>query len=416
MRWKNDERSIWHDKRFDTRLDGKLAGCTLAVELNAEWWEFAGHVRIAYMLDSAAYPFKLKSRQAASSVAYWALQFAGWGLYFWSQASGEVIFADVPWSKAATLWGGICAGGFALTHLLRWIIKGRQWLALPPRALFLRILIAVVLLASALFVINIVLSLAEYGTPVAPILGAFYRRLSPDGQLFNQFIGSLIVTLIWVGLYLGFSVQRHRYKAQLHQAELAQSLHAAELRLLKSQLNPHFLFNALNGVRALIADEPARAQDAVTQLARTLRYTLESSDDEVVSLARELEMVNDYLALEGLRLAERLTVERDITPEAMHARVPVMLVQTLIENAIKHGIAELKQGGVLRIAAYVAKEELLIQIVNPSPMASRVPSLQEGTGLKNSSERLRLLFGSRASLRLDLSRPGEATAEVRLPL
>jgi len=363
------------------------------------------------MLDSATSLSMPRSRQGvAISVGYWALQFAGWGLYFWAQASGEVIFADVSWSKAATLWGGLCVSGFALTHLLRWIIKRGRWLSLPPRALLIRMLIAVALLASALDVITIALSLAEYNTPVAPILGAFYRRLPPDGQRINQFVGSLIVTLIWVGLYLGFAVQRHRYDAQVHQAQLAQLLHAAELRLLKAQLNPHFLFNALNGVRALIADEPARAQDAVTQLARTLRYTLASNDDELVSLARELEMVNDYLALEGLRLADRLTVVRDIAPEAMQARVPVML----IENAIKHGIAELKEGGTLRIEAHVVNAELTIQIINPRPINAPVPPAQ-GTGLKNSSERIRLLFGSRASLRLDLSRLGEAIAEVRLP-
>jgi two-component system sensor histidine kinase AlgZ len=221
--------------------------------------------------------------------------------------------------------------------------------------------------------------------------------------------------LIWVGLYLGFAVQRHRYDAQVRQAELAQLLHAAELRLLKAQLNPHFLFNALNGVRALIADEPARAQDAVTQLARTLRYALASNDEELVSLARELEMVNDYLAIEGMRLADRLTVVRDIAPEATQARVPVMLIQTLIENAIKHGIAELKEGGTLRIGAHVVNAELTIQIINPRPINPPEPPAQ-GTGLKNSSERMRLLFGSRASLSLDLSRPGEATAEVRLPV
>jgi len=105
---------------------------------------------------------------------------------------------------------------------------------------------------------------------------------------------------------------------------------------------------------------------------------------------------------------------RDIAPEAAQARVPVMLVQPLVENAIKHGIAQLKQGGTLRIAAQVVNAELNIQIHNPRPMDAPVPASQ-GTGLKNSSERLRLLFGSQASLRLDLSRPGEATAEVRLP-
>jgi len=367
------------------------------------------------MLDPATSLSVPRSRRGvATSMAYLALQLAGWTLYFWAQASGEVIFADVPWSKAATLWGGVCVSGFAVTHLLRWIIKRGRWLSLPPGALLIRMLIAVALLAFALYLLTIVLSLAEYNTPVAPILGAFYRRLPLNGQLINQFVGSLIVTLIWVGLYLGFAVQRHRYDAQVHQAELAQLLHAAELRLLKAQLNPHFLFNALNGVRALIADEPARAQDAVTQLARTLRYTFASSDDELVSLSRELEMVNDYLALEGLRLADRLTVVRDIAPEATQVRVPVMLIQALIENAIKHGIAELKQGGTLRIEAHVVNAELTIRIINPRPINAPVPPAH-GTGLNNSSERLRLLFGSRASLRLDLSRPGDAAAEVRLP-
>jgi len=367
------------------------------------------------MLDSATGLSVPRSRQrVATSVAYWALQFAGWGLYFRAQASGEVIFADASWSQAATLWGGVCVSGFTLTHLLRWIIKRGQWLSLPPSALLIRMLLAIALLASTLHVITIALSLAEYNTSVAPILGALYRRLPPDEQLFNQFINSLIVTLIWVGLYLGFAVQRHRYDAQVHRAELAQLLNAAELRLLKSQLNPHFLFNALNGVRALIADEPARAQDAVTRLAHTLRYTLAANDGELVTVARELEMVNDYLALEGLRLADRLAVVRDIAPEAAQARVPVMLIQTLIENAIKHGIAELKEGGTLRIEAHVANAELTIQIINPRPISAPVPHTQ-GTGLNNSSERIRLLFGSRASLRLDLSRPGVATAEVRLP-
>lgn len=141
------------------------------------------------MLDFATNPTLPHSRRRiTASAAYWTLQFAGWTLYFWSQASGEVIFADVPWSKSATLWGGFCISGLALTHLLRLIIRRERWLALPPRALLVRLLIALTLLASALFLINVVLSLMEFGAPVAPILGVFYRRLSPDGQLFSQFI------------------------------------------------------------------------------------------------------------------------------------------------------------------------------------------------------------------------------------
>jgi two-component system sensor histidine kinase AlgZ len=367
------------------------------------------------MLDSVTSLSVPNSRaRLTSSVAYWVLQCAGWGFYFWAQASGEVLFADAPWGKTAILWGGVCVGGLAFTHWLRWLIRRKHWLSLPPGPLLSRMLISIVVLAAGLYLIAITLSLAEYNTPVAPIFGALYRRLSPVGQLINQFFSTLVVVLVWIGLYFGLAVQRHRYAAQVSQAETAQLLHAAELRLLKAQLNPHFLFNALNGVRALIADEPARAQNAVTQLARTLRYTLASGDDELVSLARELEIANDYLALEGLRLADRLTVVRDISPEALPVRIPVMLIQTLIENALKHGIAELKQGGTLRIEGQVVNAILTLRITNPRPIAASSPS-SPGTGIRNSTERLRLLFGNRASLQLDLSRPGEATAEVRLP-
>ena len=158
----------------------------------------------------------------------------------------------------------------------------------------------------------------------------------------------------------------------------------------------------------------ARARDAVTQLARTLRYTFASGDDDLVSLERELEMVDDYLALESMRLAERLRVERDIDPAARTARFPAMLLQTLVENAIKHGIAQLKEGGTLRVTAKVVEKELVLLVHNPRPPDA--PTLKtEGVGLRNSTARLRLLFGDRASLRLDLSQPGQATAEVRLP-
>ena len=350
-----------------------------------------------------------------SSLGYWALQLVGWGFYFYAQASGEVIFASVPWSKATTLWGGVCLAGIGLTHLLRSLVRRYGWLALRPAALLTRIIVATLLISTISYFITVGLSNAVNGTPVAPIAAAFYQKLSFTGQLRNQFIILLIVHGVWVAIYLALAMQRHRYHAELRQAQLGEALQAAELRLLKSQLNPHFLFNALNGLRALIADEPGRARDAVTQLARTLRYTLASGEEELVSLERELEMVDDYLALESLRLADRLRVERDIAPAARTARIPIMLLQTLVENAIKHGIATLKQGGTLRITAQVVETKLILQVVNPRPVDTTTLT-NEGVGLRNASERLRLLFGARASLRLDLSHAGQATAEIRLPL
>jgi hypothetical protein len=350
-----------------------------------------------------------------TNLAYWALQLLGWGFYFYAQASGEVIFASVSWHQARALWGPVCVASICLTHLLRWIVRRNDWLALRPSAFLSRIVAATVVISATSYLITVALSKAVYGTPVAPIAAAFYQRLSVSEQLRNLFIIVLVVHGAWVAIYLAFAMQRHRYHAELQQAQLGEALRSAELRLLKSQLNPHFLFNALNGLRSLIVDEPARARDAVTQLARALRYTLAAGDEDLVSLERELEMVDDYLALESLRLAERLHIEREIAPAARAARVPAMLLQTLVENAIKHGIAPLKQGGILRIAVYVEEQQLVIRVSNPRP-SDCVTVTNEGVGLKNSSERLRLLFGPRAHLTLNLSEAGKATAEVRLPL
>ena len=187
----------------------------------------------------------------------------------------------------------------------------------------------------------------------------------------NQSIALSSVIIIWVALYFGLMSQRWRHRAELRQAQLNEALQAAELRLLKFQLNPHFLFNALNGVRALIADEPAKAQEAVTRLARTLRYTLAAGDAELVTFGREMEMVNDYLALESLRLADRLDVVRESRLGVESVRIPALLMQTLVENAIKHGIAPLKHGGTLRISARVADKQLCWKSAIPGPWKTR---------------------------------------------
>jgi two-component system sensor histidine kinase AlgZ len=367
------------------------------------------------MLQRATTPTVRDSRRRVwSAVGYWGLQAAGWGFYFHAQASGDVIFADATWQQAGTLWGGFCLCAIVLTHALRVTMRSRGWLSLPPWGLLVRMTAATLLITATLDTLIVVLSSAQYHSTVAPLYGAFYRRLSHRNQLINQFIATLLITLLWVGLYLSFAVQRYRYQAQLRQTELTTALQSAELRLLKAQLNPHFLFNALNGVRALIGDEPGRAQEAVTRLARTLRYTLASGEEELVTLSRELEMVNDYLALESMRFEDRLQVVREISPEAPQVLVPVMLVQTLVDNAFKHGIAQLKPGGTLRIEARVNGKELLLRVTNPCPERSVAPA-GEGMGLRNSTERLRLIFGERASLRLDLSHAGIAIAELRVP-
>jgi LytS/YehU family sensor histidine kinase len=314
------------------------------------------------------------------------------------------------------MWGTVALAHFAFLHTVRWCSKRFGWLSLSPRHLLLRIVTAVFVVSLLVYLTMRGLSLYMYGSPVAPIMAALYQKLPLGNQLFNQYVFALISTSAWICAYFAVVFQRQRHQEHLRRAQLDDALRTAELRLLKSQLNPHFLFNALNGVRALIADEPSKAQDAVTQLARTLRYTLAAGDTDLVTVASEMEMVDDYLALESMRLAERLRVIREITPEAAQAPIPVMLLQTLVENGIKHGVAQVRQGGTLRISAQVHGRELLLEVANPRPPVSQATAYSQGVGFKNSSERLRLLFGSAATLHLDLTDPKLAIARVRLPV
>jgi len=354
-------------------------------------------------------------------LAYWLCQLFGWGLNAFGQTvTGMSRDNAGPALQIAIEVGLLNVIGLLLTHLLRRYINRHRWHTLPIAALIPRVLGASVILGCPIAVIMSFLSIAMLWGG-GPEDQAAVRELAGEPGLWLTRMDLLLRTLnwsavfaFWMGLYFAITSVRDRHRAELRQSELAHALKVAELRVLKSQLNPHFLFNSLNSVRALIADDPSGAQKAVTQLARTLRYTLTAGQEEVVSLERELEIVADYLELESLRLGERLHIDRTIALDARVAHIPVMLLQTIVENAIKHGIAELPEGGVLRISAELREGALIIEVENPRPPApSRSPS--SGVGLRNAVERLRLLFGTAGALDLDLSRPDRALARLRIP-
>jgi len=220
--------------------------------------------------------------------------------------------------------------------------------------------------------------------------------------------------LVWECLYFGALTLRARQGALLRQSELTRALQLAELRALKAQINPHFLFNALNTVRSLIAEDPKRAQEAVTRLSGTLRSALGASQTECVTLEREMATVDDYLMLESLRFEDRLRVVRQIAPETLAWSVPVMLIQTLVENAIKHGVAARPEPSVVEIRTGVDAGRLAIEVRNSPAKPSSAPPAS-GLGLQNVRERLRLIFGGDAALDVNFSDPNVAVVRVTVP-
>ena len=283
-----------------------------------------------------------------------------------------------------------------LTHLLRREIHRRQWLSLPLSKSAPRLALAAVLvgLCSALQVVG-----------VGALSGgsAAFNRAAVLSTAFSL-VGAC---LTWTVFYVAISASRRSVEMRVH-------LRDAQLRALEAQVNPHFLFNSLNTIRGMIVEDPAVAQDMVTRLANILRYNLEREKTSTVPLEREIEIVADYLAIESIRFDDRLTVRMEIQPAAAQAQVPSMLIQTLVENAVKHGIGARTEGGEILIRASIRNGALALEIVN-SGQLSAPNGHSTQIGLVNARERLRLLYGEQATLRLENRDTATVAAMVSIP-
>lgn len=223
-----------------------------------------------------------------------------------------------------------------------------------------------------------------------------------------------ITVFLWAVIYFGVHYFESFETAELEKLRLAVVAKDAQLRVLLAQVNPHFIFNCLNSLRALIIEDPPRAQSMVTELANMLRYSLQSGKTEAVSLETELEAVSAYLKLEAIRLEERLRIKIDMDPNSLDTRIPPMLLQTLVENGVKHGVARLAHGGEIRVASQMRNGALEIRVQNSGQLAESTGSTR--VGLENIRQRLHLLYGDAASLVLRNQDAEFVIAEVSIPL
>lgn len=199
-------------------------------------------------------------------------------------------------------------------------------------------------------------------------------------------------------------------------ARISEDLAQAQLRALQAQLNPHFLFNALNSVVTLIGRDPALAQRTVVRLADLLRATLRTGDAQEVMLSQELELTRRYLEIEQVRFADRLTVQWNLA-ENVDAVVPAFALQPLVENALVHGIAQLSGPGVLSISTAREEQDIVLRVCDngPGPQVPTRSSNGAGVGLANLRARLERLYGDLASLTLQVRPEGGAEAVLRVP-
>jgi sensor histidine kinase YesM len=322
---------------------------------------------------------------------YWWCQLLGWGLVglsilfyaytFRQEISGAYVLKILI----------VIVSGITSTHLLRLFIKRKNWLLLPIERVLLRMGIAVIL-TSLLF------SLMVMGLNEVFDLTENNKGLDFSTRLFANILNIGIYIIPWVLLYYIYHYIEKSRRQQVDTLKLETLVKELELKTIKSHINPHFIFNALNSIRALIDENPTRARRAITELSNILRSSMQTEKQETVPFEKELNIVKDYLALEHIRFEDRLRIEYSIDEDTLDQPVPPMMLQTLVENAIKHGIGKQVNGGVVKVVSDF-KDNFHELIVQNSGHLNGVGN-GDGFGLSSTKNRLHLLFGDKANFEI----------------
>lgn len=225
--------------------------------------------------------------------------------------------------------------------------------------------------------------------------------------------GSFLFLIIWNLIYFTYHYVAKSQQEQLDKAKLQGVVKELELKTIKAHINPHFIFNALNSIRALVDENPQRARQAITELSNLLRSSMQAEKVETTPLSKELNIVRDYLALEHIRFEDRLNIEYDIDEDTLGQPVPPMMLQTLVENAIKHGISKKVEGGVIKIISDFKQDHHELIVRNTGHLNGDFNP--DGFGLSSTQSRLMLLYGDKAHFEIRNTGNNMVEAIVRMP-
>ncbi|NJN27066.1 MAG: histidine kinase [Cyclobacteriaceae bacterium] len=330
------------------------------------------------------------------------LQAGGWALLaivniLFSYVQGTLNSYYIFYALLVTLWF------IFSSHIFRYFINKWGWVNVKVRDVVLKVFVCILLLTVTNFVAHIIflylLGILEISYDLDPL------------NILGTLLSTFFIYFVWTLFYFIYHYFE-KYNTALKYEALKNEI---ELNNLKSQLNPHFIFNALNSIRALIDENPAKSKDAITQLSSILRSSLVINRDKLTSFNEEIDTVRDYLDLEKIRFEERLRVSYAIDPGSKHFAVPPLMIQTLVENGIKHGISKLQQGGEISLITRVENEMLCISIRNNGQFAEKKNLDGEGLGLANTRQRLKLLYGQKASFQIYNEDDNTVLTEVILP-
>ena len=218
---------------------------------------------------------------------------------------------------------------------------------------------------------------------------------------------------IWLFVYITLNIYHQLKNVQLKQVSLEANLKESQLNTLKGQINPHFIFNSLNNIRGLILEDTKKSREMITRLSEMLRYSLTKNELNAIDLEDELEMVDNYISISKIQMEDRLQFDKNIEVNPFGIKIPPMIIQMLVENAAKHGIANLKNGGVISLNIKQEQKKLIIEVSNSGKLSIDSNSTQ--LGLKNIKQRLELLYKGKAHFNLT-EKNNQVIATIQIPI
>ena len=338
---------------------------------------------------------------------YWLFQLLGWGLF-----TGINVFFALSYNLFNRQFVGrlvvYIVVGLFFTHLMRMLIKGMRLLERNTNWQ----LIGFILIS---FVFALLVGILEtYISIFASLEYTEEMKLGLMQKITSNVFTAFVYLFIWNCIYFIYHYVDESRKNQLDKLKLEALVKSLELKTIKSHINPHFIFNALNSIRALIDEDPHRARQAVTALGNILRSSMLSDQQETITLEKELNIVKDYLDLELIRFEDRLRLSYEIEEDTLDDAVPPMMLQMLVENAIKHGIGKSVEAGEIRISATEKDDQLILSVTNTGKLPS-LP-LPDGFGLQSTANRLKLIFGNKAHFSIHQLNESMVEAKVEISL
>ena len=338
---------------------------------------------------------------------YWIYQMVGWGLFIFINVFFAITFDKFNTEVIERLM--IFVGlGATFSHLMRYAIRQSNLLLKPLNQQLVGFVMITLIFSFA------VSSVETWLTDVLSISNNTERGTRTIEIVMSNVFYSFVYLFMWNCIYFIYHYIQKSRKQQVDTLKLEALVKELELKTIKAHINPHFIFNALNSIRALIDENPVRARTAITELSNILRSSMKTDKSETVPFEKELGTVKDYLALEHIRFEERLKVEYKIDEDTLDQPVPPMMLQILVENAIKHGINKQIGGGFIKIISDFKDDYLELLVQNTGCL--QTSSSADGFGLASTQNRLQLMFGEKAHFQINEINNNTVEAKIQIPV